>query len=78
MTVLSKFQIGRAALPRGLNFWRRGSAALPLIAVILFLAVGAMAQTTNDLSDAEIQGRNLAQQLCRAHPVENFNNTSAF
>jgi hypothetical protein len=70
-----KFQIGRAALLRGLDFGRRGSAALPLIAVILFFAAGAMAQTTNDLSDAEIQGRNLARQLAIATPAENSTNT---
>jgi hypothetical protein len=63
---------GRAALLRGLNFWRRGSAALPLLATILFFAVGATAETTNDLSDAEIQGRQLAQQLCDAKPETNF------
>ena len=69
-----KFQLVKAALLRGLNFGRRGSVALP-IATILFFAVGAMAQTTNVLSDAEIQGRKLAQQLCEARPAENFTNT---
>ena len=59
-----KFQSGRAALQRGLDFWRRGSAALPLLAaIILSLAVGAAAETTNTLSDAEIQGRALAQNI---------------
>ena len=43
-----------------------------LIATILFFAVGAMAQTTNNLSDAEIQGRNLAQQLLEQGPGTNF------
>jgi hypothetical protein len=38
-------------------------------------AVGAMAQTTNDLFDAMIQGRKLAQQLCEARPTENLTNT---
>jgi hypothetical protein len=70
-----KFQVGRAALLRGLNFGRRGSAALPWIAMILFFAGGAMAATTNDLSDAQIQGRKLAQQLCEARPAETFTNT---
>ena len=75
------------------GFWRRGSAALPLI-TILFLAVAATAQTnnssdavpflgnipqfhltTNGLSGAEIQGRNLAKQLADAKPVENYANT---
>ena len=34
-------------------------------------AAGTLPATTNDLSDAEIQGRQLAQQLCEARPVEN-------
>jgi hypothetical protein len=44
-----------------------------LIAVILFFAFGATAAMTNDLSDAQIQGRQLAQQLCNARPVESTN-----
>jgi hypothetical protein len=63
---------GRAVLPRGLNFWRRGSAALPLLATILFFTFSATAQQTNNLSDAEIQGRNLTQQLLAQNPVTNF------
>jgi hypothetical protein len=43
-----------------------------LAAIILFAAFGATAQTTNTLSDAEIQGRQLAQQLCEACPETNF------
>jgi hypothetical protein len=39
---------------------------------LLSLAFSAMAETTNDLSDAEIQGRNLAQQLYYARPETNF------
>jgi hypothetical protein len=38
---------------------------------IMFPAMGARAETTNTLSDAEIQGRQLAQQLCEARPAEN-------
>jgi hypothetical protein len=49
---------------------------LTLIAVILFFAVGAMAETTNALSDTEIQGRQLAQQLCDSQPADNFSNTA--
>ena len=58
---------------RGFNLWRRGSAALPLV-ISLFAAICAAAQTTNGLSDAEIQGRKLAQQLCDSRPAENFTN----
>lgn len=42
------------------------------IAAILFLAVAATAQTTNGLSDAEIEGQNLAKQLYWARPETNF------
>jgi len=73
-----KFQMSGAAQQRGLNFGRRGSAALPWIAMILLFAVGAMAQTTNSLSDAKIQGRRLAQQLYNTRPAENITNTGVF
>jgi hypothetical protein len=44
-----------------------------LAAMIIFIAVGATAETTNILSDAEIQGRNLAQQLLQQQrPTTNF------
>jgi hypothetical protein len=46
-----------------------------LTALVLFSAVGARAETTNTLSDAEIQGRELAQQLCEAKPQGNLTNT---
>jgi len=42
-----------------------------LVALILFFAVGATAETTNILSDAEIQGRNLARQLFEQSPITN-------
>jgi hypothetical protein len=46
---------------------------LPLLAaMILFFAAGASAETTNTLSDAGIQGRQLAQQLCNSRPDTNF------
>ena len=38
---------------------------------ILLAAFGAVAQTTNGLSDAEIQGRKLAQQLLEQLPITN-------
>ena len=75
-SVRERFQTGGAALLRGLNFWRRGSAALPLLAgAILLTASGAKAETTNILSDAEIQGRQLAQQLLSERPAENLANS---
>ena len=63
MTLRRNFQPGGAALLRGLDFGRRGNAALPLVTVILFFATGLIAQTTNSLTDAEIKGRELARQL---------------
>ena len=42
--------------------------------VVLFLATAANAQT-NAWSDAEIQGRQLAQQLCDSRPIGNFTNS---
>ena len=44
----------------------------------LLAAAGAAAATTNELSDAETQGRQLAQQLCNARPAENVTNTGVF
>ena len=45
---------------------------LSAVAAIIFFAVRAMAETTNGLSDAEIQGRQLAKQLCEMRPDTNF------
>ncbi|MGD0745947.1 MAG: outer membrane lipoprotein-sorting protein [Verrucomicrobiota bacterium] len=41
----------------------------------MLACVGVNAAATNTLSDAELQGRRLAQQLCDARPAENFTNT---
>ena len=41
----------------------------------LLAAADAFASTTNDLSDAEIQGRQLAQQLLEQQPAEDVTNT---
>jgi hypothetical protein len=51
------------------TFWRASGA---LAAMILFFAGGAVAQTTNTLSDAEIQGHQLAQQLLEQKPATNY------
>ena len=72
--VHGRFHTGGAARLRGLNFWRRGSAALPLFVTNLLAAVCTAAET-NTFPNAEIQGRQLAQQLCNARPTENFTNT---
>jgi hypothetical protein len=42
------------------------------VALGLLAALGAAAATTNELSDAEIQGRKLAQQLLEQRPATNF------
>jgi hypothetical protein len=54
------------------GFLRGGGA---LTAIILLFAMGAAAETTNTLSDAEIQGRALAQKIFELQPTENLTNT---
>jgi hypothetical protein len=44
------------------------------LASVLLLAFAAPAQTTNSLSEAEVQGQQLAQQLCEAQPAQNSTN----
>jgi Outer membrane lipoprotein-sorting protein len=44
-----------------------------LAAAILFFAFGATAQTTKGLSDAEVQGQQLAQEILSQRPAENTN-----
>ena len=48
---------------------------LSAVVAIIFFAVGATAETTDDLSDAEIQGRQLAQKLLEQSPAGNSTNT---
>ena len=60
---------------RGNRFSEITSRVFVLVARVLLLAFGAMAEATNTLSDAEIQGRQLAQQLCDSPPAENSTNT---
>jgi len=49
---------------------------LSAVAAIIFLiAVVATAETANDLSDAEIQGRQLARQLLETQPTESSTNS---
>lgn len=47
-----------------------------IASVILLAAIDATAETTNTLSKAEIEGRELAQQLCNARPSENITNSA--
>jgi len=46
-----------------------------IVAMLLLIAGGAMAQTTNTLSEAEIQGRALVQKILQQWPSEDFSNT---
>ena len=46
-----------------------------LATLILFFASNATAQTTNGFSDADIQGRALAQKVLEQRPIENFTNS---
>jgi len=48
--------------------------AVPTLALFFFLAFAATAQTTNGLSDAEMKGQQLAQQLCEMQPTEDLTN----
>jgi hypothetical protein len=43
-------------------------------AMIFLIAVGATAETTNDSSEAEIQGRALAEKILAQQPTVNFTN----
>ena len=45
------------------------------ILAISLTTTGPAATATNDLSEAVIQGRQLARQLCEAQPAENFTNS---
>jgi hypothetical protein len=51
---------------------------LALAVLSLLTAFGAFAEMTNDLSDAEIQGRQFAQQLLEQRPATNFVQTGNF
>jgi hypothetical protein len=53
----------------------RSATQFALAVMVLFFALGATAQTTNALSDKEIQGRQLAQKLLEMQPTDNFTNT---
>lgn len=53
------------------------AAAHLILALISFFATAANAQT-NNLSEAEIKGRELARQLCDAQPSQSFTNTGVF
>jgi hypothetical protein len=44
-------------------------------AVVCWLMAAGAAAATNQLSDAEIEGRNIVQHLLAQRPAENFTNT---
>ena len=46
-----------------------------VVALLLLIAMCATAQTTNTLSDAEIQGLTLAQSIIKQRPATNFSQT---
>jgi hypothetical protein len=46
-------------------------ATLALTAIVLFFLSRASAQTTNNLSEAEVQGQQLAQEILSQRPAEN-------
>jgi hypothetical protein len=50
-------------------------ARLALVALGFSITTRLIAATTNELSDAETQGRELARQLCEARPAENCTNS---
>lgn len=53
----------------------RHAARCAFASMFFLLAAGVPAQTTNGLSGAEIQGRQLVQQLLVQRPVESFTNS---
>jgi hypothetical protein len=65
--------------PEGFPRSRQWSAMAQLAGIfILWLtAMGATAATTNESSDAKIQGRQLAQQILEQRPAESFTNTGS-
>lgn len=58
-----------------MKFWTGFFRGDGLAALVLFLALGARAETTNDSVGAIIQGRKLALQLLEQRPSENFTQT---
>jgi hypothetical protein len=48
--------------------------AAVMVMAFLFTTLGAKADTTNDLSDAEMQGRALAEKILDQHPTQNYTN----
>jgi hypothetical protein len=54
---------------------RRSTTQFAVVVMTLFSALGTTAETTNALSDAEIQGRQLAQKLLEQAPATNFTQT---
>lgn len=76
--VLSGRSLSRAVL-QALCVWlisgRRFTTRFGLAALALLFTLGAAAETTNTLSEKNIQGRQLVQKLLEEQPAENFTNT---
>lgn len=70
----SSFSANLFSITRTRTTTRRLGASI-LTGVISLFSVTLEAQTTNERSDAEIQGRQLAHQLCEARPTGSFTNT---
>jgi hypothetical protein len=66
---------GQRVKVRGSGLCEKTIRIFALAAMILFFAASATAETTNTLSDAEIEGRSLAQKIFELQPRENFTNT---
>ncbi len=49
-----------------------------VVTMLLLFAFGATAETTNALSDAEIQGRVLVQKILSQWPADNYTNSGVF
>jgi hypothetical protein len=67
-----------SSLPHGSTFSSNAvisSCRFATMAVMLIMGVSTTAQTTNGLSDAEVQGEQLAQEILEQKPAYSFTNT---
>jgi hypothetical protein len=52
-----------------------GTCSVAVLAILVFFTLTGTAETTNTLSDAEIQGRQFVQKILSQLPTENYTNT---